>query len=120
MNTPIIPAALGLLVLCSIQFVESLPINKRMSGSITTPSDVVNMSRSIRSRLIDNQATSEGLLPVFIKAAYLTQSDIFKPEVRCNLRMRKHSRDPSLYNTDSIFGAKSLHGTNIYIQSCKL
>ena len=83
MNTPIIPAALGLLVLCSIQFVESLPINKRMSGSITTPSDVVNMSRSIWSRLIDKEATSEGLFPVFIKATYLTQSDIFKPEVRC-------------------------------------
>ena len=82
MNTPIIPAALGLLVLCSIQFVESLPIDKRMSGSITPPSDVVNMSRSIRSKLIDTQA---GLLPVFIKAAYLARSDIFKPEVRCIL-----------------------------------
>ena len=81
MNTQVIPAALGLLVLCSIQFVESLPIIRRMSGSIT-PSDVVNMSRSIWDTLIDINQTSKGLNPMFRNASYLAYSDIFKPEVR--------------------------------------
>ena len=80
MNTEVIPAALGLLVLCSIQFVESLPIDKRMSDSIT-PSDVVNMTRSIWDILIDINKTSEGLNPLFRNASYLAHSEIFKPEV---------------------------------------
>ena len=97
MNSQIIPAALGLLVLLSMQFVESLPINRRMSRAVT-PSDTVSMSRSIWELLIDIDVyleSSKGLPQVINNATALKNSSNFKPEVN-TIRMRKHSRDLSL------------------------
>ena len=70
-----------LLVLMLAFIVDSLPVGNRQQRSANDPA-IVTMPESIWNMMIENDETkSVGLYAVYGNATYLTNEDLYKPEV---------------------------------------